>query len=84
MNFQEAIQVCFQKYFDFNGRAKRPEFWWFFLFCFLVALILGMISNSISMLFSLATLISLHLQLVRVACMTPIRVAGFSLYGSSH
>lgn len=57
MNFQEAIQVCFQKYFDFNGRAKRPEFWWFALFCFLVAVMLGIISNSISALFSLATII---------------------------
>lgn len=57
MNFQEAIQVCFQKYTDFNGRAKRPEFWWFALFCFLVSLILGVISNSLSMIFSLATII---------------------------
>lgn len=57
MNFQEAIQVCFQKYADFNGRAKRPEFWWFALFCFLVSLILSVISSSISMIFSLATII---------------------------
>lgn len=57
MNFQEAIQVCFQKFADFNGRAKRPEFWWFALFCFLAAVILGIVSNSISWIFSLATLI---------------------------
>lgn len=57
MNFQEAIQVCFQKFADFNGRAKRPEFWWFALFCFLAAVILGVVSNSLSWIFSLATLI---------------------------
>lgn len=57
MNFQESIQICFQKFADFNGRAKRPEFWWFVLFCFLVALALDMISSSISGIFSLVTLI---------------------------
>lgn len=57
MNFQESIQVCFQKYADFNGRAKRPEYWWFALFCFLVSLILGVVNDTISILFSLATLL---------------------------
>lgn len=57
MTFQEAIKVCFQKYADFNGRAKRSEFWWFMLFLFLVSLALGMVSNILSALFSLGTLI---------------------------
>ena len=29
---QHAIKTCFNKYADFNGRAARPEFWWFFAF----------------------------------------------------
>jgi uncharacterized membrane protein YhaH (DUF805 family) len=29
MNFQESIKVCFAKYADFNGKASRPEYWWF-------------------------------------------------------
>ncbi|MDP1660119.1 MAG: DUF805 domain-containing protein [Methylotenera sp.] len=57
MNFQDAVKLCFQKYADFNGRAKRPEFWWFFLFCFLVALALEVVSSNISWIFSLATII---------------------------
>jgi len=57
MNFGDAIKACFAKYVDFNGRAKRPEYWWFFLFCFLVSLALGMVSNTISLLFSLGTLL---------------------------
>jgi uncharacterized membrane protein YhaH (DUF805 family) len=57
MTFQEAIKVCFQKYAEFSGRAKRPEFWWFVLFTFLASLILGMVSNVLSGLFSLATII---------------------------
>ncbi len=40
MNFLKAIETCFVKYADFNGRASRPEFWWFYLFniiCWIVA-----------------------------------------------
>jgi uncharacterized membrane protein YhaH (DUF805 family) len=31
MNIFEATRVCFSKYADFSGRARRPEFWWFVL-----------------------------------------------------
>jgi uncharacterized membrane protein YhaH (DUF805 family) len=31
-DFQRAVKTCLNKYADFNGRAARPEFWWFFLF----------------------------------------------------
>lgn len=57
MNFADSIKTCFNKYLDFSGRAKRPEFWWFVLFCFLVSMALGMVSSTISGLFSLATLL---------------------------
>lgn len=57
MTFQEAIKICFQKYADFNGRAKRPEFWWFVLFTFLASLILGIVSSMLSGLFSLAVIV---------------------------
>ena len=37
MNFQDAVRVCLtQKYVAFEGRARRPEFWWFFLFQLIV------------------------------------------------
>jgi len=32
MNFADAIKICFKKYANFNGRASRSEFWYFFLF----------------------------------------------------
>jgi uncharacterized membrane protein YhaH (DUF805 family) len=38
MSFIDAIKVAFRKYADFNGRATRSEFWWFYLF---TALVLG-------------------------------------------
>lgn len=57
MNFQDAIKTCFQKYVDFNGRAARPEFWWFILFSYLVSAVLGVISDTLSSVFSLAMLL---------------------------
>lgn len=57
MDFQESIKQCFQKYADFNGRAKRPEYWWFALFCFVVTLMLDVASSGLSIVFSLGTLL---------------------------
>ena len=45
MTFPQAIQHCLTHYADFNGRASRAEFWWFFLFSCLVGLICGAISD---------------------------------------
>jgi len=57
MTFGESISVCFKKYVGFDGRAARSEFWWFALFTFLVSLALGIVSQSLSSLFSLAVLL---------------------------
>ena len=37
MTFGKAISTCFSKFADFNGRASRPEYWWFYLFTVLVS-----------------------------------------------
>ena len=39
MNFFQSIKYCLKHYSDFNGRASRSEFWWFFLFEYIVVLI---------------------------------------------
>ena len=57
MTFQESIRVCFSKYVEFTGRAGRPEYWWFVLFIVVVSVVLSMISNTASAVFSLATLL---------------------------
>lgn len=60
MTFVEAITTCFQKYVDFNGRARRSEYWYFSLFTSLVSAALGVIfgeSSFLVSLFSLATLL---------------------------
>lgn len=57
MTFQEAVKTCFTKYADFNGRASKEEFWWFFLFLVGVAIVLNIFSDMLGMLFSLATMV---------------------------
>ncbi len=41
MGFKEAIRTCLNKYVTFSGRASRSEYWYFYLFIMLVALVLG-------------------------------------------
>ncbi|GAB3169943.1 DUF805 domain-containing protein [Myceligenerans halotolerans] len=31
MSFVESIRTVMSKYADFNGRARRSEFWWYYL-----------------------------------------------------
>ena len=38
MDFITAIKTCFSKYADFNGRARRSEFWFWYLFTILVSM----------------------------------------------
>lgn len=37
MTFGKSISTCMGKYADFNGRASRPEYWWFYLFTVLLS-----------------------------------------------
>ena len=40
MSFQDAVRTCLQrKYADFHGRARRSEYWFFFLFTVLASLV---------------------------------------------
>lgn len=57
MSFAESIKVCFSKYADFKGCASRSEFWWWALFVLLVSMGLGFVSDKLSALFALATLV---------------------------
>jgi len=62
MNMIEAIKSVFSQYVGFKGRARRSEYWYFFLFNFIVALVLGIIGQVIgntilSTLWSLAVIL---------------------------
>ena len=38
-------KLCWKKYIQFSGRASRSEYWWFYLFNFLVGFALGFCSG---------------------------------------
>ena len=46
MTFTKSIEICFNKYAKFDGRASKSEFWWFQLF-YVIVLIVGMILDSL-------------------------------------
>ncbi len=46
MSFQEAVQsALIRKYADFQGRAARPEFWWFMLAIALATLVASILDE---------------------------------------
>ena len=54
---QKAVKTCFKKYGDFDGRAARPEFWWFALALFVASVILNAVLPALGWIFTLATLV---------------------------
>ena len=62
MNLKEAIKSCFRKYATFKGRARRSEFWFFYLFTALVNLALTLLVALIAMGVSFAEFIPLALK----------------------
>ena len=49
MDFVTAVKTCFKKYFDFKGRARRSEFWWFMLATWIInAVVNGTLSSIVS------------------------------------
>jgi uncharacterized membrane protein YhaH (DUF805 family) len=57
MDIKTAVITCLTKYVDFDGRASRSEFWWFFLFQIIVIVVLSMVLSIIGSLVSLALLL---------------------------
>lgn len=66
LDFMTAVKICLQeKFSNFEGRARRSEFWWFYLACAVVNyalnLIFGFFSPTAAMvvsgIFSLAILV---------------------------
>ena len=57
MTFGESIGICFNKYATLDGRAGRPEYWWFFLFGILVQIGGSIVSDTVAGLLCLALLL---------------------------
>ncbi len=75
MNYVKTyfLDIITKHFFDFGGKENRKVFWLFALNCFIVSFILGLISSTISYIFSLVVLLpSLGILARR------LRDAGFS------
>ena len=57
MPIVNAVKACLAKYANFNGRARRTEYWWFFLAVLLGSAVASLIAFRVYALFSLATLL---------------------------
>ena len=67
------LDIITKHFFDFSGKEGRKVYWLFVLNCFIVSFILGLISSTISYIFSLIILLPSLGILVR-----RLRDAGFS------
>lgn len=57
LSFFDSIRICFQKYAEFQGRASRPEFWWFALFVTLAATAFAYVNENLANVFLIAVLL---------------------------
>ncbi len=45
-NFPDAFLTCVRKYVDFQGRATRSEYWWFYLATVLISVVLDFVGGT--------------------------------------
>jgi uncharacterized membrane protein YhaH (DUF805 family) len=68
MSFTEAIASCFKQYANFNGRARRSEYWFFTLLTCCVSLLSSLLTYTVSeTLGSIVSLASLALVVPGIA-----------------
>lgn len=72
MSFGEAISYNFNNITNFDGRAARPEFWWWILAVWVINIIIALITgaatgNMGSLLSVIGTIISIVLALATLA-----------------
>lgn len=86
MSFVDAIKSVFSKYATFSGRARRSEFWFYFLFNMIVTAVLGALARAVPALAILAGLYSLAVLIPSLAAPArrgQIRCLVFLLPGAS-
>ena len=87
MNFPQSVSTCFQKYFDFKGRASRSEFWYFFLFYIITSFLVGWVIGSfVALLGGSVNVLLVVLSVVFIALFIPalsVTVRRFHDFGVS-
>lgn len=60
MNPVESVVTCIKKYFNFKGRARRSEFWWFALsivLLYFLSTFLGFVVPAVSLVISICVIL---------------------------
>ena len=66
----QAVQICLKKFFDFTGRARRSEYWWFVLFVMIVSMVFNFIGAVFPMVNILGLIVGLLLSIAQLAALT--------------
>ena len=66
----EAVKTCLKKFFDFKGRARRSEYWWFALFVMIVSSVFNYGGLLVPFLSFVGVFCSLLLSIPQFAAMT--------------
>lgn len=70
MNPVEAVTTCFKKFLDFKGRARRSEYWWYFLFTLVVSWVFNIVGSFFPMLIYVGLLCGLLLTIPQLSALT--------------
>ena len=54
VSFGEAVSRAFSNYATFQGRARRSEFWWFYLFNVLAGIATTLLDNALGITFAMS------------------------------
>ena len=66
MGFADAVKYCLGNVTNFNGRAARSEFWWYYLAIFIASVVISIVAGLIKLPI-LSTIGSLVLLLMYIA-----------------
>ena len=66
----EAVKTCLKKFFDFTGRARRSEYWWFFLFTIIVSSVFSFLGGFFPLFTFIGLLCSVVLTIPLLAALT--------------
>lgn len=65
-----AIKTCLTKFADFKGRARRSEYWWFYLFILVVSWAFSFLGNLTPVFTFIGLLVTLVLWIPQLAALT--------------
>ena len=66
----EAVKTCFKKFFDFKGRARRSEYWWFMLFTLVVWWVISFLGTMTPVFTYIGLILVLLLSIPQFAALT--------------